>query len=452
MTILFMASPCPSSAQGHHTHPHRSHVARHHIDHTRHRHDHHDRRHHHDRSEPCALRCTPFEPLGASAADGSFFTFPQLRQSVCRMREYMPTTNVPRGDGVPPHRFRYALRCDEIDSLRFTPTGSAASITVAEALERVYADGFMVLHRGRVVYERYFGSLRECGLHAVMSVTKSFTGLLAACLVAEGRLDAERTVASYLPEMAASGYADATVREVMDMTTAVRYSEDYTDPNAEIWSFSAAGNPFAPHPAGTPVGYHAYLQTVEQSGTHGEVFGYRTVNAELLGWIVERVGGCSVASQLSERIWSRMGMEQDAYYQVDALGTPFAGGGLNATLRDLARVGQMLLQQGVWRGEQIVPQEVVDDIRFGGERAPFAASEYGRKLPKGWCYRDMWWVTNDADGAYMARGVHGQAIYVAPEAEVVIVRLASAPEASNLLLDYLSLPAYQAICDYLREG
>ena len=143
-------------------------------------------------------------------------------------------------------------------------------------------------------------------------------------------------------------------------------------------------------------------------------------------------------------------MEQDAYYQVDAMGTPFAGGGFDATMRDLARFGQMMLQGGRWQGKQILPAEAIDDIRFGGDKEPFARSSYGHKLP-GWSYRNMWWRSNNADGAYMARGVHGQAIYINPAAEMVIVRLASNPNASNTLNDYISLPAYQAVADLLKK-
>ncbi|MBQ1963912.1 MAG: serine hydrolase, partial [Tidjanibacter sp.] len=140
-----------------------------------------------------------------------------------------------------------------------------------------------------------------------------------------------------------------------------------------------------------------------------------------------------------------------AYFQVDASGTPFAGGGFDATLRDLARFGQMMLQGGRWQGRQIIPREAVEDIRFGGSAEPFARSEYGHKLP-GWSYRNMWWVSNNPDGAYMARGVHGQAIYIDPTAEMVIVRLASNPDASNTLNDYISLPAYQAVADMLKKS
>lgn len=385
-----------------------------------------------------------------SARDGSFFTFPALRYSVCHMRQYLPTTNVPRNNTARITPFRYRLDMDAIDRLTFIPLGHTEPMTWRESLAQNYADGIIILHKGRVVYERYFENLTPEGVHAVMSVTKSFTGTLAATLVAEGKLDPTRLVSYYIPELAGSGFGDATVREVMDMTTAIRYSEEYTDPNAEVWAFSAAGNPFADHPAGTPQGYHDYLRTVRKDGTHGEQFGYRTVNTEVLGWIVERVGGATVAEQLQRRIWGRMGMEQDAYYQVDALGTPFAGGGLNASLRDLARFGEMMLQGGRWQGRQIIPAEVVEDIRFGSNVAPFAASDYGKKLP-GWSYRNMWWVSNNADGAFMARGVHGQAIYIDPAAEMVIVRLASNPNASNTLNDYISLPAYQAVADYLKR-
>ena len=383
-----------------------------------------------------------------SARDGSFFTFPALRYSVCHMRQYLPTTNVPRNNTARITPFRYRLDMDAIDRLTFIPLGHTEPMTWRESLAQNYADGIIILHKGRVVYERYFENLTPEGVHAVMSVTKSFTGTLAATLVAEGKLDPTKLVSYYIPELAGSGFGDATVREVMDMTTAIRYSEEYTDPNAEVWAFSAAGNPFADHPTGTPQGYHDYLRTVRKDGTHGEQFGYRTVNTEVLGWIVERVGGATVAEQLQRRIWGRMGMEQDAYYQVDAVGTPFAGGGLNASLRDLARFGEMMLQGGRWQGRQIIPAEVVEDIRFGSNVAPFAASDYGKKLP-GWSYRNMWWVSNNADGAFMARGVHGQAIYIDPAAEMVIVRLASNPNASNTLNDYISLPAYQAVADYL---
>lgn len=234
------------------------------------------------------------------------------------------------------------------------------------------------------------------------------------------------------------------------MTTGLKYSEDYADPNAEIWQYSAAGSPF-PKPEGYtgPDGYYAYLETVRKQGEHGEAFGYKTVNTDALGWIISRVTGKSVAELLSERIWSRVGMEQDAYYQVDGLGTPYAGGGLNAGLRDLTRFGEFVRNKGKWNGKQIFPAEAVEDIMKGGSREAFAKAGYDHL--KGWSYRNMWWVTGNENGAFSGRGVHGQAIYIDPAAEMVIVRLASHPVAGNAANDPFSLPAYQVVAEYLKS-
>lgn len=384
-----------------------------------------------------------------SARDGSFFRFPALRYSVVHMREFMPTVNVPRGNAQPPSRFEYSLDSN-IDSITFVPTGSSTPITWKESLALNYTDGIIILHCGKIIYEEYFGELTPERVHAVMSVTKSFTGTLASILVSEGVLDSTKTVGYYIPQLSSSGFGDATVREIMDMTTAIKYSEDYNNPDAEIWKFSAAGNPMTEHLPGTPQGYYEYLPTIIKDGEHGNVFGYKTVNAEVLGWLISTVTGKSVAELLTQYIWSKLGMEQDAYYQVDALGTPFAGGGLDAGLRDLARFGEMMRQGGQWFGRQIIPHKAIEDITNGGSTAAFAKSEYGKTL-KGWSYRNMWWITENSHGAYMARGVHGQAIYIDPAAEMVIVRLASTYHSSNLEIDPLSLPAYSAIADYLLQ-
>ncbi|HLR24300.1 MAG TPA: hypothetical protein VK112_00440, partial [Fodinibius sp.] len=143
------------------------------------------------------------------------------------------------------------------------------------------------------------------------------------------------------------------------------------------------------------------------------------------------------------------GVEQSAYYQVDAKGMPATGGGLTLGLRDMARFGQMMLNEGRWDGQQVIPEEAVEDIRKGGSPEKFAKSDHPRL--KGWSYKDLWWITNNEDGAFAARGVHGQTIYVDPTADMVIVRFASHPVAGNAANDPVSLPSYQAIADYLMN-
>ena len=378
--------------------------------------------------------------------DGSYFRFPAWRWSVSNFRQLMPTVNVSRGleNAIP-----FTENKDsKIDGLEFLPTGSEKPMTWAESLLANYTDGIVVLHNGSIVYERYFGVLKEVGQHGAMSVTKSFVGTLGAILVAEGDLDPETTLVKYVPELANSGFGDATIRQLLDMTTAIKFSEDYSDPNAEVWAHANAGNPLPkPKDYSGPLSYYEFLQTIKKQGNHGEAFSYKTANTDCLGCIIARISGKSIAQLLSERIWSRIGAEQDAYFSVDSIGTPFAGGGLNLGLRDLARFGELLRNDGKFNGSQIIPKAAVDDIRQGGEPEKFAKAGYN--LLQGWSYRNMWWVTHNDHSAFMARGVHGQRLYIDPTAKVVISRFASHPVAGNAINDPVTIPAFDAVANFL---
>lgn len=232
----------------------------------------------------------------------------------------------------------------------------------------------------------------------------------------------------------------------MDMTTGLQYSEDYSDPDADIWRYSQAASPL-PKPEGYrgPNGYWEYLSTMTQAGEHGQKFAYKTVNSDMLGWIVSRVTGLAVTELASTRLWKPLGMEQDAYQTVDGQGVPFAGGGISAGLRDLGRLGQLMLDGGSFRGAQLFPRIVVERISSGGDRAKFQ----GFPTLPGASYKSQWWVFHNLHGAYAARGVHGQTIYIDPKADMVLVRLASHPQAKNGYIDPTSLPAYQAVADFL---
>jgi CubicO group peptidase (beta-lactamase class C family) len=378
--------------------------------------------------------------------DPDYFAFPKLRWTVCHFRELMPSVAVDNGSGGA-RELPVALDLG-IDQVSFTPLGEGAPMTWNDAFDANYTDGIIVLHHGRIVYERYAGCLDRHTLHGAMSVTKSLTGLLGEMLVVEGLLDDTARVGTLIPELRDSAFGDATVRQVMDMTTALDYSEDYADPNAGVWTYAKAGSPL-PKPEGYtgPRSYLEFLQTVKKHGTHGAAFGYKTINSDTLGWLIARATGQSVADLLSTRIWSRIGTEREAYYTVDSTGMPFAGGGFNATLRDLARFGQLMLSGGEAGGEQIVPQAAIAHIRHGGDPRTFAAAGYD--LLPGWSYGGMWWISHDAHGAYAARGVHGQTIWIDPAADMVIVRFASNPVATNAASDPTSLPAYRAVADHL---
>ena len=339
-----------------------------------------------------------------SQPQSDFFSFPKLRWTVCHIRELMPTSEVSRGIGAP-SKLDYALD-KNIDAITFTPTNSKRRMTWRQSLDANYTDGIMIMHHGKVVYERQNGCLNELGNHAAMSMTKSLTGLLAETLVNEGKLDDNALVGSIIPELKDSGFGDATVRQVMDMTTALDYSEDYADPDADIWQYSEAASPLPkPDDYTGPNGYFEYLQTVKKKGEHGAEFNYRTINSDALGWIISRTTDKAVNDLLSERIWQEIGAEQSAYMTIDSKGTPFAGGGISAGLHDMARIGSLMLNKGEINGERLFPAAVVESIEAGGDKKVFAKAGYDQ-LNNG-SYKSMWWLFNNPTPIYAARGVHG---------------------------------------------
>jgi len=376
--------------------------------------------------------------------DDRFLHFPQNRWALSHMRELLPTVNVWRGSG-PACALGMPAMADQssIDCLTFHDLAGRKR-RWDESLDDTYTDGIAVLHQGRLVYERYCGALRPELPHACFSITKSYAATLAATLISEGVLERTRTVLHYLPEMAGTAYSDATLGEVLDMQTGVAYSELYSDPTAEIWEYSRAGGlrPSLSGPPG-PSSFYEFLVTLRKEGEHGRAFAYKTVNTEVLGWVMQRAGGMPLAEHLSRRIWSQLGCEEDGYLSVDSTGTAMAGGGLAATLRDLARFGEMMRCEGASRGKQVIPASVVADIRRGSDLGKFAMAGY--TLLSGYSYRDMWWVTHNEHQAFEARGIHGQRLYVAPAAEMVVARFASHPIAASAANDPITMPALIAL-------
>jgi CubicO group peptidase (beta-lactamase class C family) len=383
--------------------------------------------------------------------DDRYLNFPQIRWSLSHMRELIPTAAVWRGAGTPSNIGAAARESEaRIDALAFDDQHGRRH-TWADSLAHTYTDGIMVLHRGMRVYERYFGALRPQRPHACFSITKSYAATLAATLIHERALDEGKTVSHYLPEMAETAYEDATLRQVLDMQIGVEYSEDYADAQAQIWDYSRAGGLRARRPdyAG-PSNYYEYLVTLRKAGEHGKAFEYKTVNTEVLCWIMKRVTGTSLAEMLSDRIWSRIGCEEDGYLAVDSIGVEMGGGGLNACLRDLGRFGELMRCEGAWQGKQVIPAEVVADIQRGSDPAKFASAGY--TLLPGYSYRNMWWVSHNPLGMFEGRGIHGQRLYIAPKAEMVIARFCSHPIATSAANDPVTLPAFAALGQLLMSG
>jgi CubicO group peptidase (beta-lactamase class C family) len=383
--------------------------------------------------------------------DDRFLHFPEIRWTLSHMRELTPTARVWRGTGTPSDLGAPNPGIEtSIDALNFLDM-RGQTLTWAQSLQRTYTDGIVVLHRGLRIYERYFGALQAHRPHACFSITKSYAATLAAALLHERLLDETKTVSHYLPEMHGTAYEDATLRQVLDMQIGVEYSEAYADPKAHIWDYGRAGGlrPRGPDYSG-PGNFYEYLRTLRKEGAHGAAFTYKTINTEVMCWVMKRVTGIGLENMLSERIWSVIGCEEDGYLTVDTIGVPMGGGGLSATLRDLCRFGELMRCDGAWQGRQVLPAEVIADIRRGADPNKFTPAGY--TLLPGYSYRNMWWVSHNALGVFEGRGIHGQRLYIAPRAELVIARFCSHPVASSAANDPITLPAFAAMSRLLMSG
>ena len=210
---------------------------------------------------------------------------------------------------------------------------------------RRYTDGFLVLKDGRILYERYFNGMRPESRHLLQSVSKSLCGVLAGELVESGAVDLDATVSTYVPELWDSAFGDATVSQLLDMTAAVEFNEDYADPDSDVQAQDRAAG-WRPRRIDDPESSYAFLGTLRSSGAHGRSFQYCSATTDVLAWVLERATGRRYPELLSDELWSRIGAEHDAFVTVDEAGFAFANGGVSVSLRDLARFGHLVLSGG----------------------------------------------------------------------------------------------------------
>ncbi|WP_166845761.1 serine hydrolase domain-containing protein [Pseudoteredinibacter isoporae] len=372
--------------------------------------------------------------------DGSYARFPQIRWSLCHIEELVPTRSVWRGSEP-------VSQLDTSDKDVFSlsiHTLDGRTMQLEEALKHCFTDGFLVLHKGKIASERYFLHCTPNTRHVIQSASKSFVGTLAEQLSVEGVLDKKRVVSHYLPELKQAAWKDARVVDVMDMLVGMQFDEDYRRPDSEVYRYLMAMG-MLPHPPGVKAfrSVYQYLPNIPKEGKHNKAFAYREPNISVLGWLLRRVSGMSLADLVSERIWQPLGMERDAYFMVDGWG---AEGTLSMTLRDFARFGKLILSRGQLNGRQIFSPEAIENCFKGGCVDKFAAGMNGKVSPSFQSYKSQWWVRHlEGRNALQARGAYGQSLYIDPQAEIVIARFGSAKTSPSADLDHIVTPMHDAI-------
>jgi len=295
-----------------------------------------------------------------------------------------------------------------------------------QRLEDSYTDSLVVLHGGRLVAEHYRAGVDAEQPHLLMSVSKSLCALVAGALEAEGLLDVSLPVSHYVPELAASAYGRANVRQVLDMLVEVNYDEDYEDPASEVQRHDRSAG-WRPRRAGDPRTTADFLTTLRGAGNHGAAFQYCSASTDVLAWVVERACSLRYAQALGTYLWQKLGAENDAMITVDEAGFGFANGGISCTARDLAKVGQLMLNGGMAPGGRVVSEAWVAEVFAGGNPAAMAGEGFAGMFPHG-SYTRQWWCTGTERGIISGIGIHGQNLWIDPSQELVIVKLSSWPE------------------------
>lgn len=319
----------------------------------------------------------------------------------------------------------------------------------SDVLAETHTDGFMVLKHGAVAAARYIHQQPE-DRHIFFSVSKSVTAALAGVLVEQGLLDPDAPVTAWVPEAKGSAYGDCTLRHVLDMTVSIRFTEDYLDPLGDVARYRVAMGWNPPGPVTGDEGLHRFIAGLPKGDhPHGHPFHYVSPNSDMLGWIIERAAGETIAALLARHIWQPMGMAQDGCITVDRFGAPRTAGGICMSLGDLARFGEMMRGMGLYRGRRIIPETWVSDILRNGDPKAWAEGDLAPLFPQG-RYRSKWYIADPSSDVLCAIGIHGQWIYVDFAAGMVAVKHSSQPVPADDAMDHLTLALFRAIARELR--
>ena len=371
---------------------------------------------------------------------------PFNRWSFMNVRKLFPTVEV-KAEPASSSPLPVALR--DLSRIRFV-NSAGHRVSLAEFIDSSYTDGMLVLHRGEVIMETYCNNMQADTQHLSQSIAKSLVGALTGILHHQGLVDPRAPLVEYVPELEDCGYRDATLAQALDMTSGVRFTEDYDHPDSDIRRIDiASGWRPPPEANGANPTIRDIILTLPRIRPHGKQFQYRSIETDVVAWVLERASKRSLANLTSELIWKPIGAEQDAYFTVDRALTAQADGGFNACLRDYARFGLMMQNGGCTGSTQVVPNAWAEMSTQDGGRS--YGPPYSDVCAQG-AYRNFWWLNNITRGDFMARGVFGQMIYVNRAAELTIVKLSTWPD--YLIRDFTrdSLHAFDAIGTYLGHG
>ncbi|MFC3079834.1 serine hydrolase domain-containing protein [Phenylobacterium terrae] len=315
------------------------------------------------------------------------------------------------------------------------PTFSHAGKTysVSEYMRAYNVSGVLVLKDGQIIMERYGLGRRPRDRWTSFSVAKSVTSTLVGAAIQDGHINSlEDPVTAYIPELKGSAYEGVNVRQLLMMSSGVKWNEDYTDPKSDVAQAGAA----ILEPGVNPM--VSYMRKLPRANPPGAKFTYNTGETDLVGVLVSKATGKTLSRYASEKLWKPIGMERDGIWMVDLAGHERGGCCMSMTLRDYGRIGQFLLEGGVARGKRILPE-------WWTAQATTPQITEGAPAPG---YGYFWWMIPEG---YAARGIFGQSIVTIPEERLVVVVNSAWPQATGRELSAAQAALLAAIREAAKE-
>lgn len=328
------------------------------------------------------------------------------------VRELLPTAQV---DCAPtPRKLNSAIDLG-LGDVEFESSNGV--VKVLDFLKSSHSDSFTVVKGEDLKFEWVVDGMKSNEPHLIFSVTKSVTSMLIGALVGEGLINVDELVTKYVPEVAESGFAGATVRNLLDMTASYSFVEDYT-PGPDIIAYRHSVG-WYPAPLGSP-NLHDFIASRKSDGEHGQRFRYMSPTTDLLGWVAEAASGLPYATALSKYVWTKIGTEAPAHITLDRAGSPRAAGGLSVIPRDLARFGMMIRDGGM----SAVDSSYVADVFDNGSHEQWANGDFAETFENG-IYRSCCYKPGVDPDVVMGIGIHGQMLYIDRARGVVVAKQSS---------------------------
>ena len=307
-----------------------------------------------------------------------------------------------------------------------------------EFLDRSKTTGFLVIQNDEIIHEQYFQGYNKHSTATSYSVAKSFVSTLVGIAIEDGLIDSMHDpITKYVPELQGSGFEEATIAHVLQMSSGVDFSETYDDESSDAFKVFDEMFIFM-----KPL--DKLTATYGSNAQPGTAFHYASINTHALTMLVRAVTGQSLTSYLEEALWHPLGMENDAFWTTDNHDTELGFMGLNATLRDFAKLGLLYLHEGEFNGQRIVSASWVAQAT-----TPDADFLQPGQIDNDWGYQYQWWIPRESAGDFAAIGIWGQMIYVHPAANLVIVKTSADKDFKQH--EYEAIVAFRAIADGLID-